>query len=73
MPGDWPRARAVLDSNNEVRSCKNSEKIGVYKFTITENITYPKKKGNVIYIGKSESKSIYKRIEEHLKKRTNLG
>ena len=73
MPGSWTRARAVLDSDKKVKSCKNSENIGVYKFTITEDIPYPKKKGRVIYIGKSESKSIYKRIEEHLKKRTNLG
>ena len=63
MPGSWTRARAVLDSDNKVKPCKNSENIGVYKFTITEDIPYPKKRGRVIYIGKSESKSIYKRIE----------
>jgi len=73
MAGKWTHLRKILDSNKEVKICDASDNIGVYKLFITEDIPYPLKYGRVIYIGKSETKSMYKRIEEHLKTESNQG
>ena len=73
MAGTWTRQRKVLDSNEEVKICDSCDNIGVYKLFITEDIPYPQKYGRVIYIGKSETNSMYKRIEAHLKSESNEG
>ena len=72
MAGTWTRRQKLLDSNHEVKVTDDNDKIGVYKLYITDDIPYPKKRGRVIYIGKSE-KSMYKRLNEHWEKGTNEG
>tara|TARA_B100001175_G_C19112606_1_gene450500 strand:+ start:181 stop:561 length:381 start_codon:yes stop_codon:yes gene_type:complete len=63
----WSAKRNLLDSSGKIKIHSKNDKIGVYKIYLNMNtIPYPNRLGNLIYIGKSESRSVYKRLNDYL-------
>ena len=71
---NWSPKRNLLGNDGKIKTHDKNDKIGVYKLYLNINtIPYPNRLGNVIYIGKSESRSVYKRLSDYLSKNTTAN
>jgi predicted GIY-YIG superfamily endonuclease len=60
----WTNAVQVGENFDAIKQFKQER--GIYRFSISQNIAYPKEAGKIVYIGSSGN--LGERIAQHLKK-----
>ena len=65
--GNWTKKR-LYNKDFDPKSHYGSDR-GIYKITAGKNISYPKKSGKTIYIGKSAN--LGKRLDDHINNRSS--
>ena len=64
----WTNPVQVSKDFDAIKQFKEGR--GIYRFSISRNIAYPKKAGKIVYIGKTGN--LGGRIAKHLKKSTEI-